>query len=93
SILMRVVSPGVLLRGAQMRWETFHRGMPLEVTRIDATAAALTLSFPVHLLDAFDLRIHAESFRAAIDAAGARDGSVDVELLAPGRAMFSARWR
>ena len=92
-ILMRVISPAVLLRGAQMRWETFHRGIPLRVVRATDGEALLTLTFPAPLLDAFDLRVHVEAFRAAIDAAGGRDIAMDVNLVSPGHAEFRARWR
>lgn len=92
-IMMSVVSPGVLLRGAELRWETFHRGVPLQVVRVGDRAASITMRYPAPLLDAFDLHVHSEAFRAAIDAAGARDSTVNAELVTPGHAAFSAHWR
>jgi hypothetical protein len=77
--LMMVVSPGVALRGAEMRWATFHRGVRIKVAA-ESKHASVRLSFPMGLFDELDVYAHGEAFRSAIDAAGARRTVLSVEF-------------
>lgn len=90
-ILMIVVSPKVVVRGVETRWGTFHKGIAVKAYPGE-NGGDLVMTFPVGLVDEIDCFGHAESFRAAIDAAGARDGTVEVVDRKSTEARFRIHW-
>ena len=87
-----VVSPMLLLRGAERRWRTFHRGSQLRVERTGSKSAHLTLTYPGALWDDVSLVGLCEGLRAAIEAAGARRAKVAVARSDEGRALLEGTW-
>ena len=95
--LMLVLSPTLVLMGASKRWPSFRVGTNLRakpVRRVgEHRATQVVLEHPPGLHTPFHLAAFAEAFRAAADAAGARDASVTVAAESePGRAVWDVRY-
>ena len=91
-LLMTVVSPERMLRESTRRWGVFHRGSPVEFEGFSDDGARVALRFPVGVFDPFMLEAFGEAFAAALDAARAKDPTVEVEVSLPGFARYVARW-
>ncbi len=91
-ILMAAPSPGSLLRGADQRWGTFHRGSTLEVEGIADDGVRLAVRFPRGLFDGLQLRVFGESFLAALDLTQARNPRVEIIDAGAGFARYRAAW-
>lgn len=90
-ILMIVVSPKVIVRGVESRWGAFHKGISVKAYPQE-NGGDLVMHFPVGLVDEIDCLGHAESFRAGIDAAGAKHSEVVVADRKPTEARFRISW-
>lgn len=93
SIMLRLASPGMLLRGASMRWSSFHRGSTLRTQEVTRNSATIILEYPNHLFDRMSLRSIAIGFKAALDASCGRGSKVEIGKGLPGRARFESSWR
>jgi hypothetical protein len=95
-VIMRVISPTLALLGATKRWGSFRKGTQLVGSPVTATGAQmrarLTLTYPAHLYDALVLEIFATAFRAALDAANAKNSRVLVEGATATEAGFAVSW-
>jgi hypothetical protein len=91
-ILMAAPSPGTLLRGAEQRWATFHRGSTLEVEGIADDGVRLGLHFPRALFDGLHLRIFAESILAALDLSRAVSPRAEIVEAKTGYARYKVAW-
>lgn len=91
-ILMAAPSPGTLLRGAEQRWSTFHRGSTLEVEGIADDGVRLGLHFPRSLFDGLHLRIFAESFLAVLDLSRAVSPRAEIVEARTGYARYKVAW-
>ncbi len=91
-ILMAASSPGSLLRGADQRWGTFHRGSMLEVEGISDDGVRLGLRFPRGLFDGLHLRIFAESFLAVLDLSAAAAPRAEILEARAGYARYRVAW-
>jgi hypothetical protein len=91
--IMWVTSPRSLIAGAPRRWEQFHRGTSLEVTKDGRDFVDLVLHFPPRLFNELHARMFGAAFEAAFEAAGALD--CVTEDVKPGQteAAFRVRWR
>lgn len=89
--LMYVVSPTLVVLGAQKRWGAFRQGSTLsaKVTRNEGEAS---LEFPSHLYPELTLRGFGEAFQAALVAARARGPSVELIDVTPRSARWTMRW-
>ena len=92
AVLLRLVSPGLLLRGAALRWSSFHRGTSLRTHSVTRNSATIVLEHPQHLFDPMGLRATAMGFKAALDASGAESSRVEVAEAGSGRARFEGTW-
>jgi hypothetical protein len=91
-ILMAAPSPASLLRGADQRWGTFHRGSTLDVEGIADDGVRLGLHFPRGLFDGLHLRIFGESFLAALDLSQAASPRAEIVEAKPGYARYKVAW-
>lgn len=91
-IMMAASSPGSLLRGAEQRWGTWHRGSALEIEGIADDGVRLGLRFPRGLFDGLHLRIFAESFLAALDLCAARSPRAEILEARAGYARYKVAW-
>ena len=91
-ILMVASGPAALLRGAEMRWANWHRGSTLEVEGIADDGVRVALHFPRGLFDGLQLRMFAESFRAALDVSQARSPRAEIYEVGPGLARYRVAW-
>jgi hypothetical protein len=90
--LMAGQSPASLVRAAEGRWATFHRGSRLEVEGIGDDGVQVTLHFPAGLFDGFHLLVIRESFLAALDLFQARSPRVDLIAQGPEHGRFRLAW-
>jgi hypothetical protein len=90
--LMRVSTPGLLIRGVALRWGAIHRG-----TSLSAEAAPggcrLHFTFPAGLYSDLMLRAYGTAFDAGIAMAGGRDIEVRVAETTPAGVTYELRWR
>jgi hypothetical protein len=87
-VLMYVVSPTLVMLGAQKRWAAFREGTTLSA-KIDRNQGEIELKFPEKLYPELILVGFGEAFRASVVAARARNAKV--ELIEA--AVQHARWR
>jgi len=91
-ILFFMVSPERVAKQASSRWERFHRGMRLDAAVSDGSLRG-TLTYPPHLVEAFDHRTSMSGFRAGLMLAGATDVHAALEDVTATRAVLTFRWR
>ncbi len=91
-ILMAASSPGSLLRAADQRWGTWHRGSTLDVEGIADDGVRLGLRYPRGLYDGLHLRIFAEAFLAALDLCAAKRPRVEIVEARAGYARYKVAW-
>lgn len=91
--LFLVVSPEVLLSGAQRKWGALHRGTQFEIPKRDRGMAELQMTYPPYLLGDIILRGIRGAFCAALDMAGAKSVRMEIHERSPTESMFYARWR
>lgn len=91
-ILMACSSPGALLRGADQRWNYWHRGSTLEVEGIADDGVRVGLRFPRGLFDGLHLRVFAESFLATLDLSEATRPRAEITEARAGYARYKVAW-
>jgi len=92
-ILMRVVSPTIVLRGARSRWGNFHRGLGFHVDNLSPGNLEARLTYPVALLPEVLAVSYTSAFQAALELAGAREARLRVVSYTPTRTHFAGTWR
>jgi hypothetical protein len=95
-MLMFVASPSYLVKNAESRWNTFHRGISLvsDALPTERTGTAhFHLAYPPHLIPAVLCRSYTTAFRAAVEAAGGREVTAEVAGWLPERCSFTISWR
>jgi hypothetical protein len=90
-VLMYVVSPTLVMLGAEKRWAAFREGSTL-TARIDRNVGNLELKFPAHLYPEVTLRGFGEAFRASLAAARARNPRVELVEARPDRGRWAIGW-
>ena len=91
-VLFAVVSPERVLIGLQKRWSAFRRGTTLSVVSQKETLAVVKHTHPPHLMNELAAHGFAGAFRAASEAAGAKDVFVTFRESSPTETLFEARW-
>jgi Protein of unknown function (DUF2378) len=91
-ILFLVVSPDRVLRGAQRRWEAFHKGSRLEVLRRTKTTAKVRVAYPANVFSDLGLFAFGRAFQAALEAAGAKTPRVFARPQDASSALYEAEW-
>ncbi len=91
-MLMYVMSPSLVIMGAAKRWSAFRVGTTLSA-KADKKSAQLELTYPPRLYPELVLLGHAQSFRAAVDAAGAADSKVELTGHSETVAGFRVSWQ
>lgn len=90
-VLMRVLSPSLVITNASKRWNAFRTGTLLAATWAK-NGGDLTLTYPTALYPNLMVRAFAESFRAALLAAHAKNVRVAVTSYAPEKATYAVSW-
>jgi len=91
-MMMAVISPRYILRGASKRWETFHRGTQFEVEYGD-NYGNVVLTYPQGLKTRLIVRMLTGGILAALEAAGAREIKWGITSVTPTQAHMSATWK
>lgn len=91
-MLMYVVSPTLVMLGAQKRWAAFREGTTLSA-KIDRNQGEIELKFPEKLYPELILVGFGEAFRASIVAARARNAKIDLIEAAAERARWTVSWQ
>jgi hypothetical protein len=91
-VLMYVVSPTLVMLGAQKRWAAFREGTTLSA-KIDRNVGEIELKFPEKLYTELILVGFGEAFRASVVAARARNAKVELIEVAAERARWKASWQ
>ena len=91
-VLMYVVSPTLVVLGAQRRWSAFREGTTLSA-KIDKNQGELELAFPPMLYPELTLRGFGEAFRASIAAARARNPAVELVEATAERGRWTSGWK
>ncbi len=91
-MMMAVISPRYILRGASKRWETFHRGTVFEVEYGDHHANVV-LTYPHSLQTRLIIRMLTGGLLAALAAAGAKDIKWGITSVTPTEARLGATWK
>ncbi len=91
-MMMAVISPRYILRGARKRWETFHRGTEFEVEYGDHYANVV-LTYPPNLQTRLIIRMLTGGLLAALAAAGAKDIKWGITSVTPTEARIGATWK
>jgi hypothetical protein len=96
-VLMKLVSPTLLVMGAAQRWSALHAGTSLEAGKVERTeggsATSGLLRFPAGLFPELFLRMLAPAFQAAVENARARDVAVNVARFSNTDAEYRITWR
>lgn len=90
--LMYVVSPTLVMLGAQKRWAAFREGSTLSAT-LDRNQGEIFLKFPPNLYPEVTLRGFGEAFRASVVAARARNARVELVEASAERAIWKIGWQ
>lgn len=95
-VLMRVMSPTLVVMGAQKRWGAFHSGSELTPGKAsregERTYVRATLRYPAKLFPRLMLDYNAHVFRAAVDAAGAKSSAAQVHNYTDSSADIEVSW-
>src|SRR6185503_698302 len=90
-MLMYVVSPTLVMLGAQKRWAAFREGTTLSA-KIDRNQGEIELKFPEKLYPELILVGFGEAFRASVVAARARNAKVELVEVAAECARWKVSW-
>jgi len=90
-MLMYVISPSLVMLGAQRRWSAFREGTTLSA-KSHANGGEVTLTFPAHLYTRLVVTGFGEAFRASLVAARARGIRIDLDDVQPDHARWSVTW-
>ncbi|MCA9700119.1 MAG: hypothetical protein KC431_21525 [Myxococcales bacterium] len=93
AMLMRAVSPRLMVKGANLRWSAFFRGSTLH-SEVRSDEAEVLLEAPVGLYDRNMAEVFTSVLRGAVAFADSQDEPMSVELVgvAPGRALYYCSW-
>jgi hypothetical protein len=91
--LMAIFSPMMLLERAPARWESFHVGTSLTLTKGGEREAIVRLAFPERLHLPLHLEAYGRAFAAAMEHARGRDVSVELLVSTATSAEYRARWK
>jgi hypothetical protein len=96
-VLMKLVSPTLLVMGAAQRWSALHAGSTLESGKVerteDGSATSGLLRFPAGLFPELFLRALAPAFQAAVENARARNVAVNLRRFSSTDAEYRITWR
>jgi hypothetical protein len=96
-VLMKLVSPTLLVMGAAQRWSALHEGTALEAGKVEriegGSATTGLLRFPAGLFPALFLRTLVPAFQAAVENARARDVAVALRHFSNTDAEYRITWR
>jgi len=92
-IMMTLLSPSMIVRGAASRFGAFNRGTTLETEAVSAHHARAVLTSPAHLYTPLLAEGWAATFQAAVEASGGRDTHFAVVEHTVTRTVFEGRWR
>ena len=90
-VLMYVVSPTLVMLGAQRRWSAFREGTTLSA-KPHANGGEVVLTFPARLYTPLVVAGFGQAFRASLVAARARGIKIELEDVQPDRARWSVVW-
>ena len=90
-VLMAVASPQQLARGAERRWQTFHRGITYDVT-LEERGTYAVIRYPPYLYNRLLTECLAAGARAAYRSAGGSGTSYEVREWHPDHTVFAAGW-
>lgn len=93
SAALRLVSPGMLIKGASMRWKAFHRGTQFSVVSSGDGEAVVRLEHPRNLYDEVSRTGMREGLRAALDVSRAGGAEVVEVEATDTHALVRATWR
>lgn len=91
-VLMRILSPTLMVMGAQKRWSAFRRGTQFSVEKRGDRAYTLLLGFPQDLFNQLHLDAFGISFRVALEFAGAKDVQVPLTDSSRESGTFGLSW-
>ena len=86
-----VAFPELLLRGAGIRWNQFHRGTELSASTVGAEHF-VNLRFPANLFDALTVRAFGEALRAVMTISRAKQVDIVVEAVSSRSARYRVDW-
>ena len=96
-LLVRLLSPTLLVMGATQRWNAVHEGTELRTTRVARTDGVSrttgTLKFPEGLFPELFLRGLVPAFQVAVESARATDVSARLAAFSPTEARYEIAWR
>lgn len=93
-LLFTLVTPKMLIDGAQKRWANFNVGITLQVVEQTASACMLELKYPPGLLNAALVPHHfPQAFRCLFELAGAKDVYVGSQMISPECSRYWQRWQ
>ena len=96
-VLMKLVSPTLLVMGAAQRWSALHAGTTLVAGKVerteDGSATSGLLRFPGGLFPELFLRALAPAFQAAVENARARNVTVVLRRSSSTDAEYRTTWR
>jgi hypothetical protein len=96
-LLVRLLSPTLLVMGAAQRWTALHEGSELRTTRVTQTdgisRTSGVLTFPDGLFPELFLRVLVPAFQVAVEAARAKDVSVRLAASSSTGATYEIQWR
>ena len=91
-MLMRVASPGIIVRGAAARWDSFHRGVTLEAEGTGPNAAKVTLTWPPAIYTRLIAEGYARAFVVALRLAGGKDAALELTEFTATGARYRGTW-
>ncbi len=92
-LLLAVVSPLMLLKRSDARWQAFHRGITLATKQTGPKRAEARMGFPAHLVPELLVKTYGTVFEAICEAAGGKDVVVAVHGRTEHQATYEISWR
>jgi len=91
-VAMKLVSPGLLLKTATLRWRLFHRGVTFKVIEQRPDGGVAMLQFPAGVYEEISLLGMCAGLRAALDLTVGDNCTVGVRDASATHAVVAVEW-
>ncbi len=92
-LLFTLVSPKMVIDGAQKRWSSFFAGMTLDVVERSSTSCTLQIGNPPGLLGPLVPHLFPQVFRCVVEMAGGKDVFAHAQAIDTCTSRYWLRWK
>ena len=93
SMIMKMATPKTILRFADTRWETFHRGVKLRTDIAPGNGCTFSMIYPTNLFPELLVKAYSGVFRAVLEASGGQQVRFTVSSFSSTMASLDGTWQ